>query len=259
MFKRNLALIILIFISLEVHAIHIQSISPVDDIDWVFESTLGFQNISQMLIAHESGSNTQSNQALTFTGLMFQSFFKKKLMSKANLNLGFVKMPRFLWTDNPDFEHDSLLNESLKCVEFDAQFYLPIVSTYSISIFPFLGYSFVNYSYNPSYLETYVDNFSYYSLSAGIQYFRRVNRIFTHTYYFSYSPMLLMQGLTIENAIHYFNYGAQVEVNTHPIGIMLFITYRKAIKQSEIFEIFDATKYSFNTTEYGFAARINLR
>ncbi len=233
--------------------------SPTDDIDWVFESTLGFQNISEMLISKESGSSTQGNQALSFAGLMFRSFFKKRLMSKANLNLGFVKMPKFLWTDNPDFEHDTLLNESLKCVEFDAQFYLPFISTYSISIYPFIGYSFVNYSYSPSYLETYVDTFSYYSLSAGIQYFRRVNKLFTHTYFFSYSPMLLMHGIDLENTIHYFNYGAQVDIDTQPIGLMLFITFRKAIKQSEIFEFFDTTKYSFNTTEYGFAARFNFK
>ena len=259
MFKKKIAVFIIFFLSLNAYGVHIYSVSPVDDSEWTFETTLGFQNITQMLMSQESGSNSQSYTALNFSGILFHSYYKKRLTGKAQLNLGFTEIPRFFWSDQPDFEHDDSLNEKLKCVEFDYQFYLPFISMYSFSILPFAGYSFVNYSYEPSFGQSYVNSFSYYSLSAGIQYFNRFSRAFSQTYFFSYSPMFLIQGLEVENAIHYFNYGAEFTVDTHPLAVTLFIIYRKAIKQSNIAEIFDETKYSFNTTEIGFSVHMNIR
>lgn len=226
--------------------------SKFGDFEWFLETTRGIQNFS---VGNSSSAKMTQNDALEFTGLIFHSFYKLRLVSKAQLNLGFTKKPMFLWSDTPDFLHDDEnLNENLRCIEFDYQSYLPKINYQFIRFIPFVGYSFVDYS-GPENSS----GFAYNSIAGGIQYFCRINTYFSHGYFISYSPMFIIQGTTLEDTLHYISYGAEIMTNTHPLALTVFFNVRKAFSQMNLFRIFETTEYRFNTVELGFSFHLNLR
>ena len=121
--------------------------SAFEGISWSFETTFGFQNLNNMMMSKEGGSSTQSSEALFFYGILYHAYYENLPFLKAQMNLGFDQKTKIHWSENPDFNHDDpLLNEHLRCVEVDVQYQMPVIIGYRGLIFPFVGYTFLNYS-----------------------------------------------------------------------------------------------------------------
>ncbi len=224
------------------------------DFLWFLETTRGWQQFG--VISQQGGASSQTQQVLDVNGLLFHSFLKERLMAKAQLNLAFTKSPMFLWTDKPDFAHeDGTLNENLRCIEFDIQAYLPRPGWYFSNLAPFAGYSFVNYSGDENYSS---EAFAYNSFSGGVQYSQKINRYYSHTFYVSYSPMMVIHGMTLEDILHYINYGAEFLTSFKYVSLTLFVNFRRVFIDAHLLGFFDETKYRFNTSEVGFSFRMTL-
>ncbi len=236
-----------------IFSIEFYSISPFYDVKWTFETTRGWQSFG--VISKEGGGSSQTQKVMEVEGLLFHSFFRERLFAKAQLNLAFSKSPMFLWTDRPDFSHESAsLNQNLECEEFDFQFYFPHLGFGFIHFLPFVGYSFVNYTGD----NDSDDTFSYSNVSGGIQYFEKINRYYSHTFYVSYSPMFLIEGFSLDDILHYMNYGAEFLTTFRYFSLTLFVNFRRAFFDLRKFGFFDETKYRFNTSEVGFSFHITL-
>lgn len=260
--KRLPALLALLLLALPASALGFYSFSPFYDVRWTLETIRGWQRGG--VISSEGGGNSQTQQVMEVQGLLFQSYYKERLLSKAQLNMAFTKSPKFLWTERPDFTHDdSSLNKNLKCVEFDFQAYLPRIWLRLFSflpfsldgILPFAGYSFVNYTDNDGVSE---DTFSYSNVSGGIQFYQKISRHYTHTFFVSYSPMFLTDGFSIEDILHYVNYGGEFMATFRYFSLNLFVSFRRAFVDFRRLGFFDETKYRFNMSEVGFSFRVTL-
>ncbi len=242
----------------EINARAVKNVSPIQDMEWTFETTQGFENIQNNLMSKEGGSTSQISQALQFTGILFHSYYRDQLLSKTQMNLGFDQNPpEFYWSEEPDFVHDAdnILLEHLKCVQVDCQVFLPKVYFFNMKLSPFAGYSFINYSYTQTYNANYGDSFMYNCLLVGVDYSHRINAKFTHNYYFCYSPLMIVKAG--EGAVRYINYGAELIANTSPIAFTLFISFRKAANKEYEF-IFNNDELHFNTTEVGLSFHLSF-
>lgn len=226
----------------------------IGDFNCVLQSTRGFQSFYNN---NDSGDLSNQSQILEFVGLNFYSFYKKTLFSKANLNLGFVKKPQFLWTQNPNFNYEDKENSSnLRCVEFD---YLTYFFSHNyFDFYPFIGYSFVEYKGNYQYKDdmyVFFDNFFHSSISGGIQYFNKINNTLTFSSYISYSPMIYISKNEVSKLYHYFCYETEFSVNTRYMSVLLFFVYRNSFYKKSFFE---KRISKFDSKEIGFSFRLKL-
>ncbi len=229
-----------------------------DILHWTIDSTSGRQLFN--LMAKENGKNVESSFVLETSGLLFHSFFKKRLTSRAVLDFGFSEKPDFLWSEQSNFldaYNKKTMNENLKSVEFEYQYYFPKIGTWFLNFMPFVGFSFVNLVDDLFYGDSNGE-FTYFSPAGGIQYYRSVNKHFSHTYYASYSPMMIIDNMRYQHTVHYMNYGAEFTVNVSPFSLMLFMIVRKVFEDFEQVFVLANTDYTINSTEIGFSFKTML-
>lgn len=230
-------------------------VSPVDGIDWTFETTMGFQNLNNMM-SKEGSSSSQTKEALFFYGILYHAYYNKLPLIKAQMNLGFSEQKNILWTDNPNFNHaDQMLNESLRCTEVDVHYLMPSVIGYRGFFYPFVGYSFLNYSYYPSYSTDSKKTFQYHAFFAGLEYSTRINKYLSHDYYFSFSPLMLNN--SGKKRYFYYNYGTEVSISAHPVAVKVFLAFRNGFNKDS--RLFDKETYIFSNSEIGLSFRVNLQ
>ncbi len=233
-------------------ALELYSIEPFSGIEWTFETTRGIQNI----FAKEGVSDKPNSQVVGFKGLLFHSYYDKQLFTKAQLNMGFSKIPNFFWTDSMnsvETSNESLLNDILQCIEFDSQFLLPTPQIIeSREIYLFTGYSFVNYRFK---IKNSIDSLKVNTLTVGFQYNHYISRTFSQNFYFSYSPFGVAT-LDFNDIIRCLNFGGEVIANFNKIGFTLFVAFRKGLDKGSY--IFDESTYRFNATEIGLSFHANL-
>ena len=225
---------------------------------WTIDSTSGRQLFN--LMAKENGKNVESSFVLETSGLLFHAYHNKRLSSRAVLDFGFSEKPDFLWSEQSNFldaHNKKTINENLKSVEFEYQFYFPKIGTWFLNFIPFVGFSFVNLVDDLFYGDS-EGEFTYCSPAGGVQYFRRVNRYFSHTYYISYSPMMIIDKMKYQHTVHYMNYGAEFTVNIHPFSLMLFMIVRKVFEEFEQVFVLAHTDYTINAAEIGFSFKTML-
>lgn len=258
--SRKMSLMIFIFlvtISLPVFSFTISSRSNL--LHWTIDSTSGRQIFN--LMSKENGKNVESSFVLETSGLLFHSFFKNRLTSRASLDFSFSRKPDFLWSEQSNFTdayNQKAINENLKSVEVEYQFYLPKIGTWFLYFMPFAGFSFVNLIDDLFYGSQTDNSFTYCSPSAGVQYFRHVNRYFSHTYYASYSLMIIMEHARYQHTVHYMNYGAEFTANISPFSLILFFIVRKVFEDFEQVFILAHKDYTINATEIGFSFKVDL-
>ena len=231
-------------------------VSPVNGIDWTFETTKGFQNLNNLLMSKEGTSASHSREALFFYGILFHAYLDKMPVVKAQMNLGLTRQKFILWTESPNFNHSNQpLNELLRCIEVDAHFLMPSFRIYRGSFIPFLGYSFFNYSYAESFSTAKNDTFKFSAFSAGLEYNSRITRSIRQNYYFSFAPFIINQHENIK-PYFYLNYGAEAIFDTHPVAITLFLAFKNGLNADS--KIFYRDSYLFSNTELGLSFHINL-
>ncbi len=231
-------------------------ISPVEGIDWTFETTMGFQNLGNMLMSKEAGSSTQTENALFFYGILFHSYYEKLPMLKAQMNMGFKDRTTFYWSDQPDFNHeDQLLNEQLKCLEVDVHYLMPSIIGYRGIFFPYLGYTYLNYSYEESFDSGHNKNTRFHGFSTGLEYSQKINKVYSHNYYFSFTPIMLNNNG--QKSFFYYNYGAEIILNSSPVSVTLFMAFRNGFEKASSFLKKD--QYEFSNSEIGISIFMNLR
>ena len=249
--------IFLLFASHGAFSFELKPITVTDDITWTLETTSGWQNITNVLVSKEDGGSTQVQKGLNFKGILFHSFWRGIQTLKSQLNLGFNQKTNFLWTENPNFFYDEYkLNENLECIEFDIQGMLPYRLLYNLTLSPYVGYSFIDYSYEDKNLDVSSDDVMYNSMVVGLSLQHQINKQFSQIFFFSYSPIVFEN--YSKSKFQFINYGFEVITDTHPVSLTLFIVTKKAFLQKGRL-IFEGTDFRFTTAETGFSFHINLR
>lgn len=229
-------------------------VAPIEGIDWIFETTMGFQNLNNMM-AKEGGSSSQTNEALFFSGILYSAYYNKLPFLKAQMNMGFSEQKNILWTANPNFNHENqMLNESLRCIEVDVHYLMPSVIGYRGFFYPFLGYSFLNYSYYPSYSTREKESFQFHAFFLGLEYSARLNRFLTHDYYFSFSPIMLNN--SGKKRYFYYNYGTEVTISATPVSLKVFLAFKNGFNEDS--KLFDKETYTFSNSEVGISFHANI-
>jgi len=208
-------------------------------------------------MSKESGSSSQISQALQFNGILFRSYYKKRLLNKAQMNLGFDQAPpQFFWSDKNDFVHsaDNVLLEHLKCVEVDCQVYLVPIWIRDYKVSPFVGYCFINYSYSDIYNADYGSSFMYNCLNVGMEHKSKLNAHFSLNYFITYSPLMIVK--SGEGIMSYMSYGAELKTNTFPVSFTFFLCDRRAFDKE--FLVFKRDELDYNCVEVGFSFHLSL-
>ncbi len=255
---------LILFAGKAVHAagaLEIKAIDPLSGLEWTFETTEGFQNLTNIVMSKESGSQSSTTEALTFAGILFhsnlQSYTTTRSYVKCALNLGFTSKPQFFWSDSADIWLDEDFNDSIRCIEFDAQFLLPLSFFPQFELRPFIGYSFIDYTYNFEGIDDNTNRFN--TVLVGIQHSTRVyfRWLSMHTFV-SYSPILYAN--YSKEILRYLYYGGELIITSHPVGFTFFTSFRKAFYKNRYY--FNADKYTANTlfdmSELGMSFHVSL-
>ena len=255
--KRRLLFLasLLTFQLLPLFASQIKTVSPIPGIDWTFETTMGIQRISNPTMTNEGGSDSQSSRTLNFYGVLFNAYFFGVPLVKAQMNLGFNRTTQFAWTEHPDFTHDERLNESLCCIEIDAQINLPFRIYAGTRLLPFVGYSFIEYTFDENFSTSSAYSYMYNTFVFGIEYYRQVSRLFSQKFYAACSPFLLSNN-DLDDDYRYLNLGAELKINSYPVALTFFCLNKRAFKQQE--SLFEDRTYILFTTDLGLSFRMNL-
>lgn len=249
--------IFLLFFSGETFSLELKPIAVTDDITWTLETTSGWQNITNVLVSKEDGGSSQVQKGLNFRGILFHSLWQGIQTMKSQLNLGFEQETHFLWTNQPDFYHDERnLNEALECIEFDIQTMFPYRIVYTLTFSPYVGYSFIDYSYEENYSDKKKATVMYNSMVVGASLQHTPNKILSESIFFSYSPIVWEN--YSKSRMQFINYGFEFKTESHPVSLTLFFVTKKAFLQRGRL-IFEGTDFRFTTSETGFAMHVNLR
>lgn len=234
----------------------IKSVSlPVDGMRWTLETTEGFQNIENSPISSADGNETYLRQVLQSKGILFHSFYDDILLTSAQLNLGFTQKVDFLWTEQPDFEHEVDLSNELRSMELDVQQLFPIVQNRKYALSLFGAYSYFEVSADNPESGT-SEKFLYNSFSGGIQGIYIFSKTFSQLGYVSYSPVVFY-GYEL-STVQFLNYGFEFRTETHPVSFTLFYNVKHAFRQ-EGRTWFDGLQGNMNSTEVGFSFHFNFR
>ncbi|WP_443738129.1 hypothetical protein [Treponema sp.] len=234
----------------------VKHVSPIEGIDWTFETTMGFQTLNNSIMSKESNSASIKKEVLFFYGILYHAYLNKIPMLKAQMNLGLKEHKFILWSDNPDFNHSNeQLNELLRCIEVDVQYLLPSVKIYKGTFIPFFGYSFYNYSYSKSFSTAKDDTFKFNAFSVGLEYNTKISKSIRHNYYFSFAPLLFNENQHIKPYL-YFNYGAEAIFDTKPVAVTLFLAFKNGLNADS--KLLHKKSYVFSNTELGLSFHISL-
>ena len=241
-------------------ALEIKSFDPLSGLEWTFETTQGFQNITNIVMSKESGTQSSSSEALMFAGILFhsdlQNYVRTRSFVKCALNLGFSDKPQFFWSDSAYELEDADFSKTVRSMEFDAQFLLPFALTYWIILRPFIGYSFIDYTYEEEGLENAQNRFN--TFVVGAHYEVQLFRWLKTNLFVSYSPLLYAN--YTGDFLRYLYYGGELISNTHPLAFTFFVSFRKAFRKNRYY--FDYERYNsntaFNFTEIGMSFHMNL-
>lgn len=252
------------------HALQIAVDSPLTGIRWTLETTFGYQSLQNSVVdkntmlkktniisAVSSASKTQS--LIYYSGMLFNAQIEDVTFIKSQLNLGFEKNPRFVWSESADLMQDNNVNELIRCLEYDIQIQLPFTVEYHFIFYPFVGYSFIDYSYNKdnaTSLTSMTLYNHYHTIVTGLLYRHSVFRWLSDELFFSFSPFARSDGSNMY--VYYFNYGGNVRLSTHPIAIVFFASHRIALFSSQYTFLVADTYEQLNTSEFGISFHMNL-
>lgn len=234
----------------------IKSLIPIDGVRWTLETTEGFQNIENSLIASADGNATYTKQVLSARGILFHSFFEDILFTSAQLAFGFSQKQQFLWTEQPDFAHEIDLSGTLRSVELDVQKLFPVWQSRKAALALFGSYSYFEVSYDDEQNGISGDTFVYNSFSGGIQGAFNFSRIFSQSGYVSYSPLVIFG--TKMSTVQFLNYGFEFRTETHPVSFTLFYNAKHAFRQ-EGRTWFNGIYKNMKSSEVGFSFHWNFR
>lgn len=242
-----------------VQALEIKAFDPLTGLEWTFETTQGFQNMTNIVMSKEGGTQTASSEALSFVGILFhsdlQSYMLSRTFIKCALNLGFLNKPHFFWSDSAYALENESFSKMVRSMEFDAQFILPFTITRLGKIHPFVGYTFIDYTYEEMGLDNAMNRFNTFVI--GLHQESQLFRWLKTNAFVSYSPLLYANFEDV--FLRYLYYGGELISNTHPLAFTFFVAFRKAFKKNRYY--FDSNRYTSNTafdfTEIGMSFHIN--
>ena len=246
--------LVLFFFSSFCYGNTVTHVSPINGIDWTFETTMGFQNFNNLRMSVESGTNVHSSEILFFYGILYHAFYEKKPFLKAQMNLGFSGIPDLYWTNFPDINHDNqILAKRLRTVQVDTHYLFPKVFGNLGRFYPFVGYTFLNFSYAPIYKDdynAYGTNYTFQAITIGCVYHYQFTRKIDSNYYFSFAPIIFKE-------LSWFcNFGAEFSINSTPIAFTLLIGFKNGVDNKILIE--NKENYLFFNSEIGANFRINL-
>ena len=255
-----LPLLVFLVLSSPISALELKAYDPLTQLEWTFETTRGFQNLRNIVMSKEGGTQTSTSEALMFAGILFhsdlQSYMHTRSFLKCALNLGFRELPHLFWSESAYELEKEEFNELVRSMEFDAQFLLPFLITHWITLHPFVGYSFIDYTYEDDGRPVSQNRFN--TLVIGMHYEVRLFRWLKTNIFVSYSPLLFAN---YENDfLRYLYYGGELISDTHPLAFTFLVSFRKAFRRNRYY--FDYERYNdniaFNFVEIGMSVHVNL-
>lgn len=255
---------------LSAHALQIAVDSPITGIHWTLETTFGYQSLQNSVIDKSSllkktniiadtSSSLTTQSLIYYSGMLFNAKIEDVTFIKSQLNLGFEKNPRFVWSESPDLMQTNNINELIRSLEYDIQIQLPFAVEYHFIFYPFVGYSFIDYSYNQNNstsLSSLTLYNHYHTVITGLQYRHSVYRWLSDELFFSFSPFARSDGSNMY--VNYFNYGGNVRLNIRPIAVVFFASQRIALFTSRYTFLIADTYEQLNTSEFGISFHMNL-
>ena len=136
-------------------------------------------------------------------------------------------------------------------------FLLPLTFFPQFELRPFVGYSFIDYTYNFEGLEVNKNRFN--TFVVGLQHSTRIFfRWLQANTFVSYSPLLFSN--YADEFLRYLYYGSELLITSHPVGFTFFISLRKGFYKNRYY--FNADKYTANTlfdmSELGMSFHVSL-
>ena len=254
--KFSLFFVLAFFFFLPAFSMELKSPVFLDGWRWTLETTQGFQNIENSFISNSDGNETYTKQALSSKGILFHSFYNDFFLTNAQLTLGFIQHVDFLWTAQPDFFHESNLNNNLRTVEFDVQRLFPVFHSSDFSVYVFGSYSYFEISSGDSQNKNSRKKVLYNSFSGGIQGFFSFSRTFSQQGYISYSPVVVY-GYRL-STVQFVNYGFEFRSDSYPISFTLFYNVKHGFHQRGK-TFFDGFNKNMDSSEIGFAFHWNFK
>jgi len=234
-------LILFIFISLHpLCALKGKAVDTLLNIEWTFETTQGIQNFNNLVLSKESGSQND-NRTIHYAGITFHSSLNSMALSNININIGMAQLPQFFWRSSAH-EFDRIFDfNDVHCLEFDYQFLLPYLWDFYLDIQPFVGYSYIDYTYNDINNAGSRNQFNTFVVGAHntIQW----KKWLSTSMFCSYSPLLYSN--YEHEFLRYLNYGGEIFFDTYYLTLRLLVSFRKSFKKNRYY--FSASKYNENT------------
>lgn len=200
------------------------------NIEWIFETTQGIQNFNNLVLSKEAGSHND-NRTIHFAGITFQSSLNSIALSRINLNIGLAQLPQFFWNSSAwDFDHTFNFDD-IHCLEFDSQFLLPYFWDFYLDFQPFVGYSYIDYTYNDINGDS--SRNQYNTVVVGIHNQIQWKRWFSTSLFVSYSPLLYSNYDDV--FMRYLNYGWEFYFDTYYLTIRLITSFKKSFKKNRYY------------------------
>lgn len=210
------------------------------NIEWTLETTQGIQNFNNLVLSKESGTHND-NRTINYAGITFHSKINGFARSNLNLNIGMAQLPQFFWnTSAYDFDRTFNFND-VHCLEFDYQFLLPYLWDFYLDLQPFVGYSYIDYTYND--INGVGSRNQFNTVVFGVQNLKQWKKWLSTSLFMSYSPFLYSN--YDDDFLRYLNYGGEVYFDTYYLTIRLLISFRKSFKKNRYY--FDPERYEENT------------
>lgn len=253
---RKIFISIFLLCSIAAHSLEIKSERVIEGFSWVLETTKGWQTITEVL-SKEDGGDIQLRQGLNFKGILFRSFWYDLQIVRSHMNLGFDRKTHFLWTEKPDFNSEDMrYTEGLRCVDYSIQVMFPYRPIYSLTISPYMEYSFIEHSYDENFSGVELSTVMFNSIFAGIEFWHKISKRISQNLFFSYSPLVFEN--YSKSKMQFISYGFEIVADTHPVSLTLFLSNKKTFLQRGKL-IFDGVNFQFTAFVTGFALHINLR
>lgn len=250
-----LALVSLFFLSGGFSAT-VAHVSPYQNVEWIFETTNGYQNILVLRTSLNDREKFRSFEITPVYGILFHAFFDEIPMIKTQMNLGFSNTVNISWSEGLNINNsNSEFARNLTSVTVDFRLLIPKIAGEFGNFFPYVGYSFQNYSYTKSFTNfSDKTKFVFQAVLLGAEYARRWTRRIDTNFYFSFSPF--MAGSAFENPFLHFNTGAILQINSSPVAMTVLFGVRQSY---EIKNKLDLVVHRFFDTNIGLNFKINLR
>ncbi|MCM1322069.1 MAG: hypothetical protein NC041_10280 [Bacteroides sp.] len=217
-------------------------------IHWSIARSTGVFMFSHTLPGENGALPLQKEELLVCKGVQLLAGFRG-LYARAIVNIGFEEKPvQFVWSNLPEFQ--PLLN----ILEFESSLLIPFKFSWTYSLHPLAGYSYINYLFDKLQRR-------YHSLQFGFENIVRVSRRIRIDAFFRWSPItqdtVFVRFLTSHDRIRVISalYGLDCMFTFGAVNLSVSFSRRDVLKTKQA----DADDlYDLHVSKYSVSLKIRL-